>query len=472
MNRGLKTVISGLGLSALLFLGAAQSAFAITDPTYDGSSITRGVSNSFNAVVKVAGVAQASCAKLPAEADMTKSRIAIFMTDVSSTSYVHYDTAVDTAVPYAATVNGDPTIVNDAAPATTCTITFKIKVTETVPNSLSTVLKNHSNTINFYAAYYEGGITGTSLSKSTTPYALKATASVVQAAPIGFSAAAGDSKATFRWSGTSTGTVVTDTNGTTASGTITGVMLVAISNTAGPIQFPTYAFNPDPSVTSDTVAQLGTCFYNPGFNDGSSCVSCTDSPNNKYYITNDDAALRGAGAEVFAVPLTDTSLSKGEIPGLTIGKTYSVFMFNMPGGLNQTACYRVTPYEGESYAQANGESKNNDNPRCFVATAAYGSPLHKNIKLFTWFRSNVLLKHGWGRSFVHWYNIYGPQAAQVVAAHPTFALGARTILWAPALMISLWLALAAHDPVAIVGVIAVAMFAAGYMIRVRNRRMA
>lgn len=470
MTRGLQTVVAGFGLSALLFLSAVESAFAVTNPTYDGSSISRGVSSSFILVVKVGSVALASCSKLANETDMTRGRIAIFMTDVSANVAVPYDKASsDTTMTFMATPTSDAVVTNDTA-TSTCSITFNIKVTETVSGALAKQLKNHSNTINFFAKYSENG---TVLSTNTTADGhIKATVSVVQSAPVGFSATKGDSKVVFKWSGSSTGTVVTDAAGTTSTGTVTGVMLVAIANTSGDVDFPTMEFNADTNATSDNTAETGTCHYSAGFNDGESCVSC-GANNIKYYITNDPEKLAAAAPGfVSAVAINDTTKSRGEISGLTVGKTYSVFMFNMQGGLTHTACYRVTPYEGESYAQANGETKTTDNPRCFVATAAFGSPLHKNIKLFTWFRSHVLLKHSWGRSFVHWYNIYGPQAAQVIATHPTLALGARTILWAPALLISLWLALAAHEPMAIAGVIAVAMFAAGYMIRVRNRRMA
>ncbi|MDD3726347.1 MAG: choice-of-anchor D domain-containing protein, partial [Candidatus Ratteibacteria bacterium] len=51
---------------------------------------------------------------------------------------------------------------------------------------------------------------------------------------------------------------------------------------------------------------------------------------------------------------------------------------------------------------------------CFIATAAFGSPLHPCVGLLRNFRDSVLLTHTAGRAFVRWYYIHSPAAARVI----------------------------------------------------------
>lgn len=54
---------------------------------------------------------------------------------------------------------------------------------------------------------------------------------------------------------------------------------------------------------------------------------------------------------------------------------------------------------------------------CFVATAAFGTPLAKEVKLLRWWRDNRLLKSRLGRFFVHLYYLVSPPVAEFVAKH-------------------------------------------------------
>lgn len=151
--------------------------------------------------------------------------------------------------------------------------------------------------------------------------------------------------------------------------------------------------------------------------------------------------------------VTPTS-GKAKQASLENGKNHTVFLYNEPGGLTRSACYRVQPYPACALSECLGAGPaTEDTPRCFIATAAYGSPLHKNLKLFTLFRDKVLLKTAPGKSFVKWYYKNGPAAAKVVAAHPSLALGVRALLWIPALLISFGLALSHADPLAVGAVV-------------------
>lgn len=74
-----------------------------------------------------------------------------------------------------------------------------------------------------------------------------------------------------------------------------------------------------------------------------------------------------------------------------------------PDGVN-TGCHKVTP------SAVIGLFENKQN--CFIATAAFGSPLHPHVVALKKFRGDFLMPYSWGRSFVRWYYKTGPAWAQ------------------------------------------------------------
>ena len=54
---------------------------------------------------------------------------------------------------------------------------------------------------------------------------------------------------------------------------------------------------------------------------------------------------------------------------------------------------------------------------CFIATAAYGSPLASHIKVLSRFRDHFLLTNGIGKRFVRFYNTYSPPMADFIKKH-------------------------------------------------------
>jgi hypothetical protein len=55
---------------------------------------------------------------------------------------------------------------------------------------------------------------------------------------------------------------------------------------------------------------------------------------------------------------------------------------------------------------------------CFIATAAYGSYLHPQVKLLRNFRDDYLLTSVPGRAFVAFYYRCSPPLADIIARHP------------------------------------------------------
>jgi hypothetical protein len=66
--------------------------------------------------------------------------------------------------------------------------------------------------------------------------------------------------------------------------------------------------------------------------------------------------------------------------------------------------------------------------KCFIATAAYGSPGAPEVQALRRFRDRYLLTSSPGRRFVRWYYEHGPAAAALLNAHPGYKPAVRTAL--------------------------------------------
>jgi endonuclease YncB( thermonuclease family) len=67
-----------------------------------------------------------------------------------------------------------------------------------------------------------------------------------------------------------------------------------------------------------------------------------------------------------------------------------------------------------------GDSKWSVLASCFIATAAYGSPIDPHVKILRKFRDKHLLTNNLGRRFVRIYYSYSPVIADYISKHDTF----------------------------------------------------
>jgi uncharacterized repeat protein (TIGR02543 family) len=65
---------------------------------------------------------------------------------------------------------------------------------------------------------------------------------------------------------------------------------------------------------------------------------------------------------------------------------------------------------------------------CFIATAAYGSPLHSSVKILQDFRDRYLMSSKFGRSLIRFYYKHSPAAADFISRHKALKAVVRLML--------------------------------------------
>ena len=76
---------------------------------------------------------------------------------------------------------------------------------------------------------------------------------------------------------------------------------------------------------------------------------------------------------------------------------------------------------------------------CFIATAAYGSPMEQHVKVLRDFRDRFMINNGLGKAFIDFYNAYSPPVADFIANHNTARL---IVLWSLMPVVGMsWMAL-------------------------------
>lgn len=115
-----------------------------------------------------------------------------------------------------------------------------------------------------------------------------------------------------------------------------------------------------------------------------------------------------------------------KLTGLTNGDTYCFRVGNedVTGNIfslsPNTVVSCVTPADVEALL---------DGKKCFVATAAYGSPLHPYVEIFRKFRSEFLLKSEVGKFLVRKYYLNSPHMANVIEQKPWLKQLTQIGLW-------------------------------------------
>jgi len=138
-------------------------------------------------------------------------------------------------------------------------------------------------------------------------------------------------------------------------------------------------------------------------------------PNRSWYDFSANAVFNAARDQV-TITLTDGDI--GDDDGLANGTIVD------PSGLG-TANF------------SNGGDPSSVGSGCFIATAAYGSRMAKEVNVLKKVRDEYLLTNELGRDFVSAYYRYSPRLADWIAKHPTIRKIVRIGLY-PVLEVSKW----------------------------------
>ena len=104
-----------------------------------------------------------------------------------------------------------------------------------------------------------------------------------------------------------------------------------------------------------------------------------------------------------------------------IEQVYAVILQYLPEGSrsnSDTSCLAGSSKKTYTYAQLTGgrEPKLGD-PKCFIATAAYGTPWHQDIDALRWWRDHVLHRLPGGQSIIRLYYEWSPPIAKMIASN-------------------------------------------------------
>lgn len=103
--------------------------------------------------------------------------------------------------------------------------------------------------------------------------------------------------------------------------------------------------------------------------------------------------------------------------------------------LSDNAVLDIKDSEGRGPGTSRGCSISGSDSRCFIATAAYGSPLDPYVKILRTFRDRYLLTNPAGRYIVSLYYYYSPPAAEKIKDHAYLRETVKIFL-IPAIMFS------------------------------------
>ncbi len=102
-----------------------------------------------------------------------------------------------------------------------------------------------------------------------------------------------------------------------------------------------------------------------------------------------------------------------------------------PDGIPRSACYTAIPSADMTFTEANGgDDASPTKIRCFIATAAYGTSMHHDLKYFRLIRDSYLMKSEFGRDLVEFYYQASPPLADFIAEHDLLRDLVRVNLWA------------------------------------------
>lgn len=147
---------------------------------------------------------------------------------------------------------------------------------------------------------------------------------------------------------------------------------------------------------------------------------------------------------VVSDPITVLSASNTfRVDGLANGVQYTCVVLGIDNWGNPSPSSYVagTPRPVQNLYRRFLAEGGQDQGFCFIATAAYGSPLDAHVRILRAFRDEVLARREWGRDLIRWYYRTSPRYAAWIRDRPLVRALVRGALW-PIIGMA-WIALSA-----------------------------
>ncbi len=214
------------------------------------------------------------------------------------------------------------------------------------------------------------------------------------------------------------------------------------------------------SSSEATDSDKRACFFDP--TDLSDCIKCVPATENIYV-----SEIPPADSRIQTFSIQSNANLAASVGGLVPHNNYIAVMQYVKG-VKQTECKLVTPYSNSSLTELNGgPPAEKGDPRCFIVSAAYGSPFNRHVDIFRWARDQFLMPFAWGQEVVEFYYTHSQPFADSIKNSSSLALGVRCVLWPLAGI--LYLSKLFLDSPWLVLILALVMFASVCLFRQRHK---
>jgi hypothetical protein len=215
---------------------------------------------------------------------------------------------------------------------------------------------------------------------------------------------------------------------------------------------PSYILNISAEAGGTTDPEPGTYTYENGKE-----VTITAKPDNGYAFSNWNCDASGQENPIKITMDSDKYITANFV------REYKLVISTTEGGTTDpspgTHAYvdgtevsiKAEPESGYKFSEWSGDASGSTNPititmdkdksiianfvikeeekgRCFIATAAYGSPFHPHVRILRNLRDNYLVTNKIGHKLVDIYYKYSPFAAEVISKHKVLRIAVRAIL--------------------------------------------